>query len=131
MKTRSRTVRLILATIILGAAASIASAGPGTQYWTRTKPITTTKEADAVKPDATVAMVCGACKTTMIRDTKNIGPQSKGRLAWFTIGSKHKCEHCGGEISVVKGKTADSMQHNCSMCGEGAAFCCASMPDDK
>ena len=124
MKTKSNTLRLLFATAALGALASFAYAGPGPQFWNRATPITTTKEAEAVKPDDTVMMVCGACKTVMIRNSKHVGPPSKGHEEWFTIGSKHQCDHCGGEISVVRGKTADSMQHNCSMCGEGAAFCC-------
>jgi hypothetical protein len=56
----------------------------------------------------------------------------KGHDEWFVLGSKHHCDRCGGEITVVKGKTTDSMQHNCSKCGEGAAFCCvAPAPDGK
>jgi len=128
MKTKSPTVRLLLATAALGALALFAYAGPPPDFWTRTRPITTGKEATAVKPDDTVMMVCGACKTAMIRNSKHVGPPSKGSEEWFTIGSKHQCDHCGGEITVVRGKTADSMQHNCSMCGEGAAFCCAASP---
>ena len=124
MKTNTAT-RLILATAAFCVLASFAHAGPPPEFWNRARPITTVKEAEAVKPDDTVVMVCGACKSAMVRDSKHAGPLSKGHEEWFTIGSKHKCDHCGGEITVVRGKTKDSMQHNCSMCGEGAAFCCA------
>lgn len=131
MKTKIYTARILFAAVALSALASFAHAGPPPEFWNRTKPVTTVKEAEAVKPDDSLAMVCGACKTVMIRDSKHVGPPSKGHEEWFTIGSKHKCDHCGGEISVVKGKTADSMQHNCSRCGAGAAFCCAVEPAKK
>lgn len=127
MKTYRSFLALGAATLLLSATSLIA--GPGPQYWARTKPVTTTKEADALKPDDTAVMVCGACKTVLVREARHIGPPSKGSDQWFTIGSKHQCGHCGGEMSVVKGKTTDSMQHNCSMCGEGAAFCCAVTAD--
>ena len=100
-------------------------AGPSPEFWNRLTPITSVKEAEVVKRDDALVMVCGACKTALIRNSQHVGPPSKGSEQWLTIGSKHQCDHCGGEITVVRGKTADSMQHNCSKCGEGAAFCCA------
>lgn len=121
-------IKSVAVTLLLSASAVLVHAGPGPQFWNRMKPVTTVKEGEAVKPDDTVVMACGACKTAMIRDSKHAGPPSKGHEEWFTIGSKHQCDHCGGEITVVKGKTKDSMQHNCSMCGEGAAFCCGHLP---
>ncbi len=125
MNTKHTTLGLIFATALFGTLASFTFAGPSPQAWNRATPITTTKEADALKPGDTVVMVCGACKTVLVRDSRHVGPASKGHEEWFTIGAKHKCGHCGGEMSVIRGRTADSMQHNCSMCGEGAAFCCA------
>jgi hypothetical protein len=106
----------------------LAFAGPPPEFWNRAKPITSVKDAAAVKDDATVAMVCGACKTVLIRDSRYVGPSGKGRADWFTIGSEHKCDHCGGSIKVVRGKTADTMEHNCTKCGDHAAFCCAVPP---
>ncbi len=125
MKTKFRHIRLLLATATVGALASFAFAGPGPQYWQRAKPVTTFTEAKAVGPDDLVTMQCKGCKTVMIRDSKHVGPSGKGHEEWFTIGSKHSCEECSGEITVVKGKTKDSMQHNCSKCGEGTVTCCA------
>ena len=29
----------------------------------------------------------------------------------FTVGSKHTCDECGGEITVVRGKAVDSNAH--------------------
>jgi len=129
MKTRRSLLALAAAALLLSATSLIA--GPGPEYWARTKPVTTTKEADALKPGDTAVMVCGACKTVLVRESKHIGPPSKGSEQWFTVGSKHQCGHCGGEMSVVKGKMTDTMQHNCSMCGEGAAFCCAVTGSDS
>lgn len=129
MKSKLNTDRVLFLFVALGACVSFAQAGPGVQYWSRTRPVTTTEDVAAIKPDDTVAMVCGACKTVMLRDPKHVGPQGKGHEEWFTAGSKHSCDHCGGEISVVKGKTSDSMQHNCSKCGAGAASCCATAAD--
>lgn len=67
----------------------------------------------------------------MVHDSKHVGPPSKGHDEWFVVGSKHTCSECGGEITVVKGKTTDSMQTNCSKCGEGSVTCCATMPGMK
>jgi hypothetical protein len=121
------------ATILLSAPSLIA--GPGPHDWARIKPVTTTKEADALKSEDAVVMVCGACETVLVRATRHIGSPSKGTDQWFTIGNMHQCGHCGGKMSVVKGGTTNSTQQNCSMCGEGAASCCAaktvSPPENK
>ena len=131
MKTKSKTVRFISATAALGALASFAYAGPGPQFWNRTKPVTTFSEAKKVGPDDMVMMQCKTCKTAMIRISKHVGPPSKGSEEWSTIGSKHTCDECQGEITVVKGKTTDSMQHNCSKCGEGSVTCSVVMAEKK
>jgi len=128
MKTRRLLLTLGAAALMLSS--NLLFAGPGIQYWTRSRPVTTTKEADALKPDDLAVMVCGACKTVLVKEPKHVGPPSKGRDEWFVIGSKHSCDHCGGDMTVVNGKTSDSMEHNCSKCGEGAAFCCAVKHDD-
>ena len=114
----------VIAFLVAGSAVK-SDAGPSPEFWNRLNPITSVKEAEVVKGDDPLVMVCGACKTALIRNSKHVGPPSKGSEQWLTIGSKHQCGHCGGEITVVQGKTSDSMQHNCSRCGEGAAFCCA------
>jgi hypothetical protein len=125
MKTKSNNVRSVFATAgLLGAFASLVYAGPGPQYWQPAKPVTTFTDAKSVGPNDTVTMQCKGCKTVMIRDVRHVGPLGKGHDEWYTIGSKHTCDECKGEITVVKGKTKDSMQHNCSKCGEGAVTCC-------
>ena len=128
MKTKYNNVRLILATAAFGVLASFAHAGPPPDQWTRTKQIKTFTEAKAVPTDATVTMACDKCKTVMVHEGRHAGSPSKGHEEWFDVGSKHTCDECGGEITVVKGKTNDSMQVNCSKCGDGAVRCCATVP---
>ncbi len=131
MKTKSKSVRFLFLTGVLGAFASLSYAGPGPQYWMQTKPITTFAEAKAVGPDDMVTMQCKSCKTVLIRDSKHVGPLGKGSEEWFTVGSKHTCGECKGEITVIKGKIKDSMQHNCTKCGEGAVTCSVAMAERK
>lgn len=124
MKAKSTFARLVFATAAFGAFASLIYAGPGSDYWRSIKPVTTFSEAKKVGPDDIVTMQCKGCKTILIRNAKQVGLPNQGRVEWFTVGSKHTCDECKGEITVVKGKTADSMQHNCSKCGEGTVTCC-------
>lgn len=124
MKTRVSIVRLSGAMAVLTVATALLHAGQGADYWRRAKPVTTFSEARSVRPEDTVTMQCNKCKTVLVRDSRHVGPPSKGHEEWFTVGSKHTCDECKGEITVVRGKTTDSMQHNCSKCGEGAVTCC-------
>jgi len=80
--------------------------------------------ANDSKPARAIAMVCGACKTVSITE-RRLQPGTKAGIALFTIGSKHECEMCGGETTTANGKTVDSMQHNCIICGKDAASCCS------
>ena len=125
MNTNYLPLRMISLLAVIVTASSSAFAGPGPQYWNRLKPITTITEAQAVKPGDPMVLVCSACKTVSITEYKSAWQNGKGPARWTDIGSTHACDNCGGEITVVKGKTTDSMQHNCSKCGDGAAFCCA------
>ncbi|HEX2852481.1 MAG TPA: hypothetical protein VHO24_04525 [Opitutaceae bacterium] len=131
MKTKLSLIRVLLATVTISAIASIVYAGPGPEFWRQTKPITTFSEAKAVGPDDMVAMQCKTCKTVLILDSKHVGPAGKGHEEWFAVGSKHTCDECKGEITVVKGKTTDAMQHNCSKCGEGNVVCSVAMGSKK
>ena len=89
------------------------------------------KQVEELKPGSQMLMVCGACKNVSITEYKSANPNGRPPLRWVEVGSKHECEHCGGSISIVEGKVKDEMQHNCSKCGEGAAFCCAVSPPAK
>jgi hypothetical protein len=132
MKTKTNPVRLLIATAILGLFASTTYAGPGLEYWqNRTKPITTFSEAHKMGPDDMAMMQCKGCKTAMIHTSKRSGPPGKGHATWFTVGSKHTCDECQGEITVVKGKTEDSMQLDCAKCGEGSVSCSMVMGEKK
>jgi len=110
-----------LLTFALAFSASL-YAGPGPEYWQRMRQIEAehkakaTKTVDTPNKQAPALMSCEACKTIILRDSGWIGPPSKGRLEWFTVGAKHTCDHCGGEIKVVRGITTNAMQHNCPMC---------------
>ena len=130
MKTKSNLVRLVLATAAFGVLASFVHAGPPPEGWSHTKEIKTFTEAQACGPDATMSVACDKCKTSVIREARHVGP-GKGPDPMFIIGSKHTCDECGGEITVVKGKTTDSMQMNCTKCGEGSVTCCATMSGMK
>jgi hypothetical protein len=118
---------LVTAALFTGLA-TLGIAGPGAQYWTKSQPVATTQDAAAVQPGDTLMMVCGACKSVTLTEFKSINPNGRPPHRWVEIGMKHECDHCGGAITTVNGKTTDSMQHNCSMCGEGAAFCCKVTP---
>ncbi|MBC8012096.1 MAG: hypothetical protein H7067_18585 [Burkholderiales bacterium] len=132
MKTKSNPVRSLLANAALCLLASTAFAGPGPQYWQKhTKPVTTFSEANKMGPDDMAMMQCKGCKTAMIHTSKQVGPPGKGHTSWFTAGSKHTCDECKGEITVVKGKTEDSMQLDCAKCGEGSVSCSMVMGDMK
>ena len=75
-----------------------------------------------------MVMVCGACKTVSLTEFKSEQTNGRPPMRWVEVGSNHECDHCGGSITTVRGKTTDTMQHNCSKCGEGAAFCCVTAP---
>lgn len=131
MKTTSNMIRLVLATAVFGLLASFAHAAPPKYPAGKFRPITTVKEAEAVKPGDSEAMVCGKCKTVAIREYQAAWQNGKGPARWTQVGTSHSCDGCGGTIKVVKGKTADTMQHDCSVCGEGAAFCCVASADSE
>jgi hypothetical protein len=131
MKTQSRKARFLFATAALGALASSSCSSPGPQYWHIAKPVTTFSDAKSVSPNDTVTMQCKGCKTVMIREVRHVGPLGKGHDFWATVGSKHTCGECKGEITVVNGRTTDSMQHNCSKCGEAGVTCCVATAVEK
>ena len=124
MKINSRPVRLLFATAVLGLLSASAYAGPGIHNWQRTTPVTTFSEAKKVCPDDMVMMQCNHCKTAMVGTCKEMGVMSKDHPEWCMVGAKCICPECHGEMTVVQGKGDDSMQINCSKCGEGAVNCC-------
>jgi len=88
-------------------------------------------DTSAVKADATATMACNACRTVSVAERRLL-QGTKAGTALFTIGTKHSCSMCGGEIVTVNGKTVDTMKSNGYECGVGAAFCCvATVPAVK
>lgn len=126
MKTIRMFLPLSVAAFVLATTSLVAGSTSDSQM--STKPVTTEKDAAAIKTGDTAVMVCGACKTVSITEFKSINPNGRPPMRWVEVGSKHECDNCGGAITTIRGKTKDTMQHNCSKCGEGAAFCCVTTP---
>jgi hypothetical protein len=92
------------------------------------KHIKTQAEAEALKPADSIAMVCSKCKYVMVHTVTT----DKSHIKMMTIGDKHKCDDCGGNVEVVgtgkgKGKN-EEVKHVCSHCGDDAMFVCATKP---
>lgn len=84
--------------------------------------ITTTTQAEDLKPGDSIAMVCPKCKSVVVETVTT----EKGHIKLMTPGEKHLCPGCGSTITVVGvGKGAkNEVKHVCDKCG-GSAFCCA------
>jgi len=92
--------------------------------------IKTKQDADALKPDDTVAMVCAKCKTvwtTRVRQGAKGGEiMAAGGLPTEVVGA-HPCTGCKSTLTVVgfqKGAHTE-LKHSCGACGDDSAFCCA------
>jgi hypothetical protein len=88
--------------------------------------ISTTNEAQALKPGDTIAMVCNKCKSVMVHNVTT----EKGHISVMTVGEKHLCPGCGSTITTVgfgKGKH-NEVKHTCDKCGDNSVFCCATKP---
>jgi len=93
----------------------------------------TKEQADAMKPDDTMAMVCAKCKTVYItrvkQGMKGAEIMMAGGQTTELIGT-HGCPGCKGTVTITgigKGKET-TLKHSCSMCGDDSAFCCATKP---
>ncbi len=95
--------------------------------------ITTKQEADALKTDDSIAMVCAKCKTVWVTRVKQ---GSKGAQLLMEGGQPkeligtHACAGCKSTIEVVgvqKGAHTE-LKHSCKVCGDDSAFCCATKP---
>lgn len=60
MKSKSNAVRLLIATVVFGALASFASAGPGPQHWETQR---NAEQFKKLKSGDKVAYICNECKT--------------------------------------------------------------------
>lgn len=104
-------------------------AGPelkGAERMLQMQGINTRAQAEALKPDDTIAMVCAKCKSVAI-ETVTI---EKGHIKHVMPGEKHLCPGCNSYIQVVgTGKGAkNEVRHVCEKCGDSSAFCCATKP---
>ena len=95
--------------------------------------INTKQEADALKTDDTIAMVCAKCKTVWVtrvkQGTKGAQLLMEGGQPKELIGT-HACVGCKSTIEVVgvqKGAHTE-LKHSCKACGDDSAFCCATKP---
>lgn len=85
--------------------------------------ISTTTQAEDLKPGDSIAMVCAKCKSVVVQTVTT----EKGHIKLMTPDEKHLCPGCNGIITVVGvGKGASrEVKHVCSKCGSSSAFCCA------
>ncbi len=95
--------------------------------------VETKAQADALKPDDTIAMVCAKCKTVYVTRVKKGAKgaellMAKGQpMEW--IGT-HACAGCNSTITVTGHAKGDitELKHSCKACGDDSAFCCATKP---
>ncbi len=100
------------------------------------KPVTTVEQANALKDDDTMAMVCSKCKTVWVTRVKQ---GVKGAQMLMENGQPkeligtHACAGCNSELTVVgvqKGAHTE-LKHSCKVCGDDSAFCCATSKTAK
>lgn len=100
------------------------------------KEVKTTKDADALKTDDTMAMVCAKCKTVWVTRVKQgaKGAQllMEGGQPTELIGT-HACAGCNSTITVTGSPKAGvtELKHSCKACGDDSAFCCATTKNAK
>lgn len=93
----------------------------------------TKAEADALKPEDTLAMVCAKCKTVYVTRVKQ---GVKGAELLMAKGQPkeligtHACAGCKSTMTVVGHAKGDitELKHSCNACGDDSAFCCATKP---
>lgn len=148
MKTTKQICKCITLSIIIAAVAAltwlpgIARAADemkpmkGGEHMMMLNQVETKEQADALKPDDTMAMVCAKCKTVY---TTRVRQGVKGAELLMAHGQTteligtHTCPGCGGKWTITGvGKGAKTeLKHSCSMCGDDSAFCCAAKPGAK
>lgn len=131
---RSRLLSFALAIAVAFAAWSVAAQAADEKHDSQhaqhnmMKQIKTQAEAEALKPGDSISMVCSMCKNVMVHEVGNDDTHAK----MMTIGQKHTCPDCGGNVTVVgtgkgTGKN-EEVKHVCTKCGDDAMFVCASKP---
>ena len=129
MNTNLSLKRILAGTIAVAAVSltSIATAGPGLDYWRR---MADAKEVDAsARSDAPApAVACTDSKVIQSTETKNAWANGRGPTVTTVTGTKRVCTSCGGTTTEAKrtwlnGKgpivsTTVARQHDCVGCGE-------------
>lgn len=105
----------------------------GGEHLLMLKEVKTKEQADALKTDDTIAMVCAKCRTVWTTRVKQgvKGAQllAEGGQTKELIGT-HACAGCNSTLEVTghgKGKET-VLKHSCKKCGDESAFCCATKP---
>lgn len=130
-------IKLLSTSALLAGLAAFSLAGPSPQFSSLqgTKPQAQSAKATAqpvqVIASASPAMTCPGCQTTELRDLRQVGGPKSTVITGITVGAKHTCTHCGGEVKVVNNKLTNSMPNACPMCGPGAANCIATVSPAK
>ena len=95
MKTISTTIRALTATAAFGALATLASAGPGIQYW---KSLGTESQFKELQPGQSVTYVCTECKTL-----SDVAIKSHDQaMSYCKVGSTVTCPSCKMQTKVVR-----------------------------
>jgi hypothetical protein len=108
---------------------SVATAGPGLDYWRR---MADTKESKpSVRTESAASEVaCTDSKVVQVTETKNAWQNGRGPAVTTVTGTKRVCTTCGGTTTEAKrtwlnGKgptviTKVARQHDCVNCGDDA-----------
>jgi hypothetical protein len=102
----------------------------GGEHLSMLQGINTKQEAEALKPEDTMAMVCSKCKTVWVSRVKQ-GMKGAQILNEHGVGADligtHACKGCGSTLTVTGHAKGDitELKHSCKVCGDGSAFCCA------
>lgn len=136
MKTHTTKIHLIacatLALVFTASAAEPMKPMKGGEHLLMLNKLETQGDADALKPDDSIAMVCAKCKTVYITRVKQGVKGAELLMAkgqpMELIGT-HPCAGCHSTVTVTttsqgKGKEA-VLKHSCSACGNDSAFCCS------
>lgn len=103
-------------------------AGPSPQFGSSRVSNPQPKEIAAAQTADSGSAICAACKTMAVREATHNGPAGKGGETW-TNGSQHTCAHCGGSMTVAKGKVSSSMADHCAMCVTQSASHCMALAE--
>jgi len=82
-----------------------------------------TQDIVAKTEPSAAAMVCTACKTSIVTAFSPANVSGKWAPRYVPVGTKHACAKCGDTSPKVLGKTASEMKMNCPVCASNG--CCS------